>query len=79
MVTPNKRLSQALMADFDAHQIRRDLKVWEAPDILPFDAFVEQNPAVERELYRFAAHELAASETTSWPGRSCSTCSSGTR
>ena len=42
VVTPNKRLSQALMADFDAHQIRRDLKVWEAPDILPFDAFVER-------------------------------------
>lgn len=42
VVTPNKRLSQALMADFDAFQIARDLKVWEAPDILPFGAFVER-------------------------------------
>lgn len=27
-----------------------------------FDAFVEQNPEVERELYRLAAHELAAAQ-----------------
>jgi ATP-dependent helicase/nuclease subunit B len=42
VVTPNRRLSQALMADFDAFQIAKDLKVWEAPDILPFGAFVER-------------------------------------
>ena len=42
IVTPNKRLSQALMADFDAYQIGRNLSVWEAPDILPFGAFVER-------------------------------------
>src|SRR5262245_550757 len=42
VVTPNKRLSQALMADFDAFQIRKNLSVWEAPDILPFGAFVER-------------------------------------
>ena len=42
VVTPNKRLSQALMAEFDAFQIAKDLKVWEAPDILPFGAFVER-------------------------------------
>ena len=42
VVTPNKRLSQALMAEFDDFQIAKDLKVWEAPDILPFGAFVER-------------------------------------
>ncbi len=41
VVTPNKRLSQALMAEFDDFQ-SKDLKVWEAPDILPFGAFVER-------------------------------------
>ena len=42
IVTPNKRLSQALMAEFDGFQINRQLTVWEAPDILPFGAFVER-------------------------------------
>ena len=42
VVTPNKRLAQALMAQFDDFQIAKDLKVWEAPDILPFGAFVER-------------------------------------
>ena len=40
VVTPNRRLSQSLMADFDAYQAGKGLAVWEAPDILPFDAFV---------------------------------------
>src|SRR6185503_8937463 len=42
VVTPNKRLAQALMADFDSFQIDKGLTVWEAPDILPFGAFVER-------------------------------------
>jgi ATP-dependent helicase/nuclease subunit B len=42
VVTPNKRLSQALMAEFDQFQINKNLAVWEAPDILPFGAFVER-------------------------------------
>ena len=42
VVTPNKRLSQALMAEFDAYQIDKGKSVWEAPDILPFGAFVER-------------------------------------
>src|SRR5258706_6910833 len=42
VVTPNKRLSQALMLEFDAFQIRKALSVWEAPDILPFGAFVQR-------------------------------------
>src|SRR5262245_56270788 len=40
VVTPNVRLSQALLTEFDAHQIGRGLSVWEAADILPFSAFV---------------------------------------
>jgi ATP-dependent helicase/nuclease subunit B len=42
VVTPNKRLAQALMSEFDDFQIRKNLTVWEAPDILPFGAFVER-------------------------------------
>jgi ATP-dependent helicase/nuclease subunit B len=42
VVTPNKRLSQALMAEFDEFQIKKSLAVWEAPDILPLGAFVER-------------------------------------
>jgi ATP-dependent helicase/nuclease subunit B len=42
VVTPNKRLAQALMAEFDVFQIDKQLTVWEAPDILPFGAFVER-------------------------------------
>src|SRR5712691_6220487 len=30
------------MSEFDAFQIAKSLTVWEAPDILPFDAFVER-------------------------------------
>jgi probable DNA repair protein len=42
VVTPNRRLAQDLQREFDAHQIARGLNVWEAPDILPFGAFVER-------------------------------------
>jgi ATP-dependent helicase/nuclease subunit B len=42
VVTPNKRLSQALMAEFDSFQLNKNLRVWEAPDILPIGAFVER-------------------------------------
>src|SRR5690349_19956810 len=42
VVTPNKRLSQALILEFDAFQIGKALSVWEAPDILPFGAFVQR-------------------------------------
>src|SRR5712671_6620380 len=42
VVTPNKRLSQALMLEFDAFQIGKAVSVWEAPDILPFGAFVQR-------------------------------------
>src|SRR5512134_4015695 len=42
VVTPNKRLAQALMAEFDDFQTKKNLTAWEAPDILPFGAFVER-------------------------------------
>src|SRR5688572_27268569 len=42
IVTPNRRLAQALLREFDDFQIARGLRVWEAPDILPFGAFVER-------------------------------------
>jgi ATP-dependent helicase/nuclease subunit B len=56
VVTPNKRLSQALMAEFDAFQINKQLAVWEAPDILPFGAFVQR--LYEDGLYSDLSTEL---------------------
>jgi len=40
VVTPNRRLAQSLVSEFDAVQTKNHLSVWEAPDILPVDAFV---------------------------------------
>ncbi len=42
VITPNRRLSQELMLEFDAFQIGKALSVWEAPDILPFGAFLQR-------------------------------------
>src|SRR2546423_10305914 len=56
VVTPNKRLSQALMLEFDAFQIGKALSVWEAPDILPFGAFVQR--LYEDGLYADLSAEL---------------------
>jgi ATP-dependent helicase/nuclease subunit B len=42
VVTPNQRLSQTLMSGFDTFQIGKGLSVWEAPDVLPFGAFVQR-------------------------------------
>jgi probable DNA repair protein len=42
VVTPNTRLASTLTADFDAFQIRNNLSVWEAADILPFGAWVQR-------------------------------------
>ena len=42
VVTPNRRLAQALQLQFDDHQAGSNLAAWEAPDILPFGAFVER-------------------------------------
>src|SRR5260370_39542676 len=56
VVPPNKRLSQALMLEFDAFQIGKALSVWEAPDILPFGAFVQR--LYEDGLYADLSAEL---------------------
>src|SRR5437763_6173770 len=42
VVTPNQRLAHRLTLEFDHQQIARGLASWEAPDILPFGAFVER-------------------------------------
>ncbi len=53
-ITPNRRLAQALAAEFDRRQQASGLTVWETADALPYPAFVER-------LYEDALHsELAA-------------------
>src|SRR2546427_7371782 len=42
VVTPNRRLAQTLTLEFDAFQVAKGLAVWEAADILPYDAFVQR-------------------------------------
>src|SRR5258708_17189082 len=56
VVTPNQRVSRALMLEFDAFQIGKALSVWEAPDILPFGAFVQR--LYEDGLYADLSAEL---------------------
>jgi ATP-dependent helicase/nuclease subunit B len=56
VVTPNRRLSQALVADFDAYQAAQGRTVWEAADILPVGAFVER--LYEDALYSDLKTEL---------------------
>ena len=56
VVTPNQRLSHALMLEFDDFQVDKGLSSWEAPDILPFGAFV--NRLYEDALYSEVASDL---------------------
>ena len=42
VLTPNRRLAQALQREFDISQASRGLAAWETADILPFGAFVER-------------------------------------
>ena len=42
VVTPNRRLAQALAREFDAGQADKGLPVWESADILPLSALVER-------------------------------------
>ena len=56
VVTPNRRLSQALVADFDSFQIENNKTAWEAADVLPFDAFVQR--LYEDALYSDISVEL---------------------
>jgi ATP-dependent helicase/nuclease subunit B len=55
VVTPNRRLAQTLVREFDERQAASGLAVWETADILPFRAFVER--LHEEALYsEIAAH-----------------------
>ena len=40
VVTPNRRLAQALGSEFASFQRARGRETWETPDILPFDSLV---------------------------------------
>jgi ATP-dependent helicase/nuclease subunit B len=40
VLTPNRRLAQALIQDYDRLQSGAGLSAWETPDVLPFGAFV---------------------------------------
>jgi ATP-dependent helicase/nuclease subunit B len=42
VVTPNRRLAQALSREFDAAQAAQGRSAWESADILPYAAFVER-------------------------------------
>jgi ATP-dependent helicase/nuclease subunit B len=55
VLTPNRRLAQAVQRDFDRSQQARGLAAWESADVLPFGAFVAR--LWEDALYS----ELAAS------------------
>lgn len=52
VVTPNRRLAQSLAQQFDAYQMAQGRSLWDAPDILPFSAFVERvcDQALHSEL-----------------------------
>src|ERR1700704_2458930 len=56
VVTPNRRLAQALAREFDERQIASGLTAWETADILPFGAFVER--LYEDALYSDIAAQL---------------------
>ena len=56
VITPNRRLAQALQSEFDRFQAARGLRAWETPDILPFDAFVRR--LWEDALYSDLAAEV---------------------
>jgi probable DNA repair protein len=56
VVTPNRRLAQALVREFNERQIAAGLTVWETADILPFGAFVER--LYEDALYSDIAAQL---------------------
>jgi probable DNA repair protein len=55
-LAPNQRLAQALQAGFDRFQLAAGRASWEAPDILPFAAFVER--CHEEALYADGADGL---------------------
>lgn len=58
VLTPNRRLAQALEADFDRFQLGRGLRAWDAPTIAPFKDFVAD--AYEAALYAPGGGDLPA-------------------
>lgn len=52
VVTPNRRLAQALAAEFDQRQVAAGRTTWDTADVLPFGAFVERiyDDALHAEL-----------------------------
>ncbi len=56
VVTPNRRLAQALAREFDAAQAAQGHSAWESADILPYPAFVER--CYEDALYSDPASAL---------------------
>ena len=58
VLTPNRRLAQALEAEFDRAQLARGLRSWEAPDIVPFPAFVERQ--YEEAIFAAGGADLPA-------------------
>src|SRR5512135_2402265 len=56
VVTPNRRLAQALAREFDAGEAARGRSAWESADILPYSAFVER--LYEDALYSELGREL---------------------
>jgi hypothetical protein len=53
VVTPNRRLAQALSREFDAARAAHGRSAWESADILPYSAFVQRcyEDALYSELY----------------------------
>ncbi|HUP31220.1 MAG TPA: PD-(D/E)XK nuclease family protein, partial [Usitatibacter sp.] len=69
VLTPNRRLAQAVQRDYDAGRQAAGERAWETADILPFDAFVQR--LWEDALYSPAAAEVplllgAAQEQALW-------------
>lgn len=56
VVTPNRRLAQALAREFDNEQVDMGRTVWETADILPVDTFIER--FYEDALYAMGAESL---------------------
>ena len=68
VVTPNRRLAQELVREFDATASRSGLQAWEAADILPFGSFIERlwESAVYSELGVDTPLLSAAQEQALW-------------
>jgi ATP-dependent helicase/nuclease subunit B len=56
VITPNRRLAQALSREFDAAQAAQGLGAWESADVLPYAAFVQR--CYEDALYSELASGL---------------------